>query len=491
MISFTKTEAPPTLDPRQTAFATALPLRSAFGRFITLTQIIADALTVYACYMGSYLYYTEIYGGWSPQTLPQFAALSCVIALLYVFILDRVGLYRREISLLNIKELRGIFHVGLYAAAIILSATFYVRFMTLSRLTFTIAIIAAPVALLLQRRVFYKIHVLFHLKGWSQTKVLIFGAGRIGVHLAKRLFQSPSLGMLPVGFLDDDVSRHRHVLKSNEMGPRHGLPVLGGEEILAQCRKLGVDQVIIALPSAKFDRNQRLVELCVANKIKYAIVPNSYDQFIQQIEMFEIGGIPILRRRQNSASYVYLALKRALDFFVSLGLIIALSPLYLVIGLAIKLESKGTIIFKQKRVGLRGREFSFYKFRSMFIDAEKYARTPSDPSDPRITKVGRWLRRTSFDELPQLFNVLRGDMSLVGPRPEMPFIVSQYTTLERQRLEAKPGITGVWQISCARGEPIHVNMEYDLFYLQNRSMLLDLAILAKTAWSVVRGVGAI
>ncbi len=297
--------------------------------------------------------------------------------------------------------------------------------------------------------------------------------------------------MLPVGFLDDDTARHQHSVKSNEMGPKHGLPVLGGEEMLAHCEKLGVDQVIIALPSAKFDRNQRLVELCVANELKYAIVPNSYDQFIQQIEMFEIGGIPILRRRQNSASYVYLMLKRALDFFVSLGMIIALSPLYLVIGLAIKLESKGLVIFKQKRVGLRGREFSFYKFRSMFTDVEKYARTPSDASDPRITKVGRWLRRMSFDELPQLFNVLRGDMSLVGPRPEMPFIVSKYTPLERQRLEAKPGITGVWQISCARGEPIHTNMEYDLFYLQNRSMLLDLAILAKTAWSVVRGVGAI
>jgi len=140
--------------------------------------------------------------------------------------------------------------------------------------------------------------------------------------------------------------------------------------------------------------------------------------------------------------------------------------------------------------GARNGSADIYKFRSMYVDAPKYAVTPSESSDPRITRVGRWLRRTSLDELPQLFNVLRGEMSLVGPRPEMPFIVEKYTSFERQRLEAKPGITGVWQISAVRGEPIHHNMEYDIFYLQNRSFLLDAAILLKTFLSVLRGVGA-
>ena len=155
----------------------------------------------------------------------------------------------------------------------------------------------------------------------------------------------------------------------------------------------------------------------------------------------------------------------------------------LAIALIIKLTSEGPVIFKQKRVGLNGKEFSFYKFRSMYTEAPQYAPTPSNPADPRITKIGRWLRRTSLDELPQLFNVLRGDMSLVGPRPEMPFIVSQYTSIERRRLDAKPGITGVWQISAARAEPIHANMEYDLFYLENRSLLLDIAIIIKKIFS--------
>jgi exopolysaccharide biosynthesis polyprenyl glycosylphosphotransferase len=306
------------------------------------------------------------------------------------------------------------------------------------------------------------------------------------------MFESPALGLFPVGFLDDEPEKYGKTLRWTGIGPRSGMDVLGGEEVIRQARQRGVDLIVIALPSASFERNQRLVDLCVAEGLNYAIVPNSYEKFIQGVESFDIGGIPVLRRKVARVSLFYLIAKRTIDFVLSLGFILLLSPLVLVLGVAIVWESGMPIVFKQKRVGQAGRQFSLYKFRSMFVDAPKYARTPSDPNDPRITRVGRWLRRTSLDELPQLFNVLRGDMSLVGPRPEMPFIVeSEYTELERQRLKAKPGITGVWQISAFRGEPIHANMEYDLFYIDNRSILLDMAIIIKTILSVIRGVGAI
>lgn len=465
--------------------------RTHFGRLITFTQVFADFTTVLACYMLSYWFYTDLLAGMSPQTLAEFVSLSVAAGVLYVVILDRVGLYRREISLLNVKELRGIFHVGIYAAAAILSMSFYIRSTTLSRITITSAIILTPIALYLQRQFFYKIHVIFHQRGWSKKRVFIYGAGNIGSHLARRMFESPSLGMFPVGFLDDETSKHGRSLKWTGAGPKSGVPVLGNEELIKEWKKYGVELVVIALPSASFARNQALVELCIAEGIEYAVVPNAYEKFIQRVEMFEIGGIPILRRRERRVSFIYLFLKRILDFVASTILITLLSPLIIFIGMAIKLGSRGPVIFKQKRVGLRGKEFSFYKFRSMLVDAPKYAKTPSEANDPRITKVGRWLRRTSLDELPQLFNVFRGDMSLVGPRPEMPFIVEMYTPLQRQRLEAKPGITGVWQISAVRGEPIHANIEYDLFYLENRSLLLDLAILVKTLISVIRGIGAI
>jgi exopolysaccharide biosynthesis polyprenyl glycosylphosphotransferase len=465
--------------------------RPLFGKLITYAQVLVDFITVFCTYIGSYLFYTEVLKGHAPQSFQDFIWISLGISLLYIIILERNGLYFREISLLNIKEMRGVFKTGIFAAAIILSASFYIRFTSLSRIMFTTAMISAPILLYIERMIFYKLHILFHLKGISQTKVFIYGAGNIGTQLAKRLFESPTLGMLPVGFLDDDVQKHGTSIKWIGVGPKQGLKILGGKDLIDKAGDFGVEHVLIALPSAKFEHNKELVEKCLQNKLHYSIVPNSYESFIQEVEMSEIGGIPLLSKRKRKQNIFYHIFKRFFDFIVALILIILLSPLYIIFGILIKLDSKGPIIFKQKRIGKNGKEFSFYKFRTMYVDAPKYSKTPTDPMDPRITKIGRYLRRTSLDELPQLFNVLRGDMSLVGPRPEMPFIVAQYTPLERRRLEVKPGITGVWQISAARGEPIHANLEYDLFYIENQSFLLDIAILIKTFTSVIRGIGAI
>ena len=158
---------------------------------------------------------------------------------------------------------------------------------------------------------------------------------------------------------------------------------------------------------------------------------------------------------------------------------------------AVKLDSPGPIIFRQRRVGKDGVEFDFFKFRSMYVSSNPYAQTPQHSGDPRITRVGRFLRRSSLDELPQFWNVVRGEMSLVGPRPEMPFIVATYNEEQRERLKVRPGITGVWQISAVRGEPIHANIEYDLFYIEHRSLLLDLIIMIKTLFTAIRGIGAV
>jgi len=465
--------------------------RRYFIKSVTWLQALADFSTVVACYLASYWFYTGPLKSVSPQALPEFAIFSMVAGLLYVLLLEREGLYRREISLLNVKELRGIFYIGIYASAVILSATFYLRFASFSRITLTLALISTPVFIYLQRQLFYRFHVLFHQHGLSRYKVLIYGAGNIGQHLAKRLFESPSLGLLPIGFLDDDERKYGKSITWKGTCPPQGLKVLGGEEVIKPSIQKGVNAILIALPSATFDRNQKLVEFCNEQRIEYAIVPNSYEKFIQGIEGFEIGGIPLLRRRERKQSFYYVFIKRLIDFALSALFLLVLLPLFTFIAIAIKVNSKGPVIFKHKRVGLRGRTFSLYKFRSMQTSAPKYSTCPEDPTDPRITKVGRWLRRTSLDELPQLFNVLRGDMSLVGPRPEMPFIVEKYGPLEKQRLEVKPGITGVWQISAFRGEPIHTNIEYDLFYLDNRSILLDLAVIVKTILSVVRGIGAV
>ncbi|MGO9515803.1 MAG: sugar transferase, partial [Candidatus Korobacteraceae bacterium] len=161
---------------------------------------------------------------------------------------------------------------------------------------------------------------------------------------------------------------------------------------------------------------------------------------------------------------------------------------FALIAALVKLTSPGPALFMQDRIGKNGLRFCLYKFRTMYHDAPQYSYSPGAGQDPRITPIGRYLRHLSIDELPQLMNVLLGDMSLVGPRPEMPFIVEQYTPLQRRRLEVKPGITGLWQLSADRAFSIHENIEYDLYYIQRRSLFMDIAILLHTMLFAWRGV---
>jgi lipopolysaccharide/colanic/teichoic acid biosynthesis glycosyltransferase len=183
--------------------------------------------------------------------------------------------------------------------------------------------------------------------------------------------------------------------------------------------------------------------------------------------------------------------KRCCDIVGSLILLMALWPLLTVIAVLIKLDSPGPILFRHERIGKNGGRFVLLKFRSMKVDVAKYELSPTSGFDMRLTRLGRIIRRLSLDEIPQLINVLKGDMSLVGPRPEMPFIVEGYGILERERLAVKPGITGLWQISPARAFPIHENLQYDLYYVRHRNLVLDCAILVRTITAVIRGVGAV
>ncbi|MFZ5518898.1 MAG: sugar transferase [Candidatus Zhuqueibacterota bacterium] len=204
--------------------------------------------------------------------------------------------------------------------------------------------------------------------------------------------------------------------------------------------------------------------------------------------------------RETVTEEAYLGLKRLLDIVLAGLFLILVLPLVIVIAVVIKLDTRGPIFFRQIRIGqnrrylsserneqperrvrnLKGNPFQIYKFRTMNIEAEKYGWIPKGSGDSRLTRAGKILRATSLDELPQLINVLKGDMSLVGPRPEMPFIVEHYSRLDAVRLNVKPGITGLWQINNTRAQKIHENLEYDLDYIENRSLWFDLKIMMKT-----------
>ncbi|WP_221787821.1 sugar transferase [Paenibacillus cucumis (ex Kampfer et al. 2016)] len=180
-------------------------------------------------------------------------------------------------------------------------------------------------------------------------------------------------------------------------------------------------------------------------------------------------------------------MKPLADFVIAILLLLMTLPVMLLSAILIKLDSKGPVIFKQERYGKNGVKFNIYKFRTMRTDAPKYGLSPTTSNDPRITRLGRILRKTSLDELPQLLNIIKGDMSFIGPRPEMKRIVEEcYTDLERRRFLVKPGITGLWQVSEARKEPIHHNLQYDFHYISNVSMKMDITIIFKTIGVMIK-----
>jgi exopolysaccharide biosynthesis polyprenyl glycosylphosphotransferase len=248
-----------------------------------------------------------------------------------------------------------------------------------------------------------------------------------------------------------------------------------------------VDEVYVAISNIN---NEKLIEILDDLKernIKASFVPNLYKVFVHNVRIDKIGEIPVVFEEEEIEP-VYLRFKRYLDLFLALALLIILLPIFLIILIAIKMESKGSAIFIHDRVGKGGRIFKLYKFRTMYKDTNPYSVNPIDQDDPRITKVGRFLRKTSLDEIPQIFNILKGEMSFVGPRPEMPFIVEQYNELHRERLKVIPGITGLWQLSGDRKKAIHENMDYDLYYKKHVSFFLDLAILIETLIFAFRGI---
>jgi lipopolysaccharide/colanic/teichoic acid biosynthesis glycosyltransferase len=212
-----------------------------------------------------------------------------------------------------------------------------------------------------------------------------------------------------------------------------------------------------------------------------------HDQWERLLRLSQ-GGV---RARRRGLQYSSSIVKRACDVVGSLFLLLLLMPLFIVAAILIKLDSPGPVFFRHYRIGKDGRRFILWKFRSMKIDVPEYEASPRSVLDGRLTRIGRLIRRLSIDELPQLINVLKGDMSLVGPRPEMPFIVARYHPVQRERLGARPGITGLWQISPARAFPIHENLQYDLHYIHNQNFFLDCAIILRTITAVIRGVGAV
>jgi exopolysaccharide biosynthesis polyprenyl glycosylphosphotransferase len=337
-----------------------------------------------------------------------------------------------------------------------------------------------------------------HLVGKS---VLIMGAGVVGAQVARRLESHPEYGLVPIGFLDEDP---RSVA---EVGGRD-VPVLGTIDDLDETvRRTGVKHLIVAFSSVADARVSRLIQRCQELGVEVSVVPRMFDTINDRVGYDTVGGLPLLSFETVDPDGLQFALKHALDRVLALTLLIVFSPVILLSALAVRLSSPGPALFSQRRVGRDGKVFSFYKFRSMRVE-----QPPADDGEPaasaldfllggdtapggvegedRRTAVGRFLRSTSLDELPQLFNVLRGDMSLVGPRPERP----EFVELFRQdiirygdRHRVKSGITGWAQVHGLRGQTsLAERVEWDNYYIAHWSLGLDLKILTLTFVALFR-----
>lgn len=425
-----------------------------------------------------------------PYSIWQFLSFGLVAALIFLFTFHSARLYERETSLLQVVETKRLLLCWVFGSLILFSVSFYTRFLDFSRLMLTLALGITFVMLLIERAIVFQLGIRWLIFGKPHRRAIIYGAGVVGKHLYKRMYHSPALGVKVVGFLDDEKALAGTEVTLKEVNVK-GSEIFGDLTKLAELvKKYSINDLFIAMPSASYQRNLEIAEAGRKLGVKISVVPPTYGHLMHNLEVREFGGIPMIQEKTARAQIFYPIFKRIFDLFVSIFAITVLSPLWLIIAAIIKFDSPGPVVFRQKRVGLNGKEFDFFKFRSMHVTSEIYALTPKSSEDPRITRFGRWLRRSSLDELPQFFNVLMGDMSIVGPRPEMPFIVNTYNEEQRERLRVKPGITGVWQISAVRGEPIHANMEYDLFYIEHRSLVLDFIIMCKTVATAIRGIGA-
>jgi exopolysaccharide biosynthesis polyprenyl glycosylphosphotransferase len=394
----------------------------------------------------------------------------------------------RETGLMNMDEATAVLQGLFLAAAVVVAGSYFLLKPTgeVSRLIVGTGIFCSSVAVLLGRALCFKARRYLQTRGHFFRRVIICGAGEAGRTIARKMLHSPKFHILPVAFLDDDAAQDSEVECLSGHDP---LPVAGKTSGIAQAlERFDAHEIWIAMPGA--DQNQ-IIEVARAAgdaNVPCRFVPNLYQIPLETLHVDSMGGVPLLSIKPRATVRPIPISKRAFDIVFSLVVLATSLPLWPLLYWLIKSSSPGPAFFKQHRIGQGGRPFVMYKFRTMNIDAPAYAETPRHSADERITTLGRWLRKLSIDELPQFWNVLIGDMSVVGPRPEMPQIVEKYTPIQRQRLCVKPGITGVWQISADRKNPIHENIDYDLYYIEKQSFFLDMMIILSTGFYGARGV---
>lgn len=429
--------------------------------------------------------------GIAPITTPLVvpASLYLIFPLIWVLVYSTISIYDGRKYLRVVDEFAAM-SLGTLIASVSAAGVLYLSYREISRAQFLVFIaLAYPLHLLwrvLVRR-YFRTQVIF---SEQSRRILIVGTGPLGEKVRDHMLRAGMPNLKFVGFVDHAAE--------NEDSPYF----LGASEtidvIIAERQ---ISDVVIALPHSEYHQMGDIARRIERFPVQVWVALGFFDLALYKTAIEDFAGIPMLDLRASAIDDYQRMTKRAFDFSLGLIALIVALPLMIFSALIIYLEDGAPVLFPQKRAGENGRLFEMLKFRTMVRNAEQLKsqveKRDADGNiihksreDPRVTRVGRFLRRYSLDELPQFINVIRGDMSLVGPRPEMPHLIENYQPWQRKRFAVPPGITGWWQVSGRSDKPMHLHTEDDLYYIQNYSIWLDLQILLRTFWVVVVGRGA-
>jgi exopolysaccharide biosynthesis polyprenyl glycosylphosphotransferase len=452
-------------------------LRFNRSALVALDLLATYAALVLAFYLRFIIEIVPVTKGVPP--FGPYLALFPIITLIWPVVFYFRGLLQGRPLRSRVEEAFAVAVAVLLAVLVLNAGLAFYREFTYSRLTLGFFAVLDVLLIFLERVVFWRVMARVWTLSRHRERALIAGAGELGRMVAERLAQHRELGIDLVGFLDDDAAK---------AGAAYvGAPVLGGLESLDRVvREHSVDFLYVALPVGAQHKTVRLLKSAEPLLLEVRVVPDVLQYYALRAGIEDLDGIPVINLTQIPLAGWSTLVKRVLDVIGGIFLLLALWPVFLTIAFLIWREDRGPVFFRQLRMGLDGQPFLIWKFRTMVPDAEAFTGPRfATPNDPRATRVGGWLRRLSLDELPQLFNVLRGEMSLVGPRPERPEFVARFRErypeyMSRHRVRS--GMTGWAQVNDLRGQSsIRRRIAYDLYYIDNWSLALDLKILWLTA----------
>ncbi|RJQ44232.1 MAG: undecaprenyl-phosphate glucose phosphotransferase [Gaiellales bacterium] len=455
-------------------------------RFAHASLVIGDLLGVVLAYRLAFLAYFQL-GFWieetgSPSPSAEFyLAVAFVILPFYWLLFKLFGLYRFRLNLSLLEILPHIISAVTLGSMVLLSTTIVIfPPVHYSRNVIVLSWLLMIVCVSLMRFIVYHLQKLGRRHGWYMKRTLVLGAGSVGLSCVRKIQNDTSLGLKFVGFLDQKPSRR--VVHEGEYRVFDDYDQL--ESVLETYR---IQHMIVAFSRDRHDQTVNLMERCRPYGVEFTVVPRLYEVFSDRVGVEHIRGLPVIGLKRGAITGLQALFKRAMDITISLFTLVVAAPVMLLTMVSIRIDSPGPIFYQQVRLGKNERPFRMLKFRSMRRDAERGEAGWSTARDVRRTRVGRIIRPLGIDELPQLVNVIRGDMSLVGPRPERPAHVESFKESipsYAARHRVRPGLTGWAQINGLRGDTdIGERVEYDIYYIENWNPWFDIKILLRTLFA--------